>query len=363
MYLTKQEKVKQRLKGFAHKNLICRLIVAPVRGLFEVIFMISNTFGNNIKKIGVAFISILLFPVFSSFSFGLDSETETPEWSIDFEALDDSVFIAEKSETAVDELAQIAEENTDEEEHKLEVAVSESGEISKEDLYQADDIISDYLENTSSEDDEVSEDNSRDYTETYEDYKFDPDDWRLMLINKSHFIPDDYEVPLGTIYGVHQCDKRIIPDLIAMLKAAKDDGVNLSIRSPYRTSALQVLLYNNKITKFMDVGMSYLEAYKLAGQAVTIPGASEHEAGLSLDIVSDTYTSLTEGFGETEAGKWLAANAHYYGFILRYPAEKEYITTIEYEPWHFRYVGVEAATVMYNENLTLEEFWEIYLEQ
>ena len=364
MYLTKQEKFRQKLKNFARKNFICKIIVSPLRGITELVFLIHNSFGRNAKKIGVAFISILLFPVFSSFSFGTDSSENAEGWTIDFEMLDDSVFLAEKSEEDALLLADKAEEETTEQEQILEMSVSESGDISKEDLYQADEIINEYIVEV--EDDEetpaapkITEGDNKDY----KDYKFDSSDWRLILINKSHFIPDDNEVPLGTIYGVHQCDKRIIPDLVEMLKAAKADGVNLSIRSPYRTSALQVLLYNNKITKFMNAGMSYLEAYKLAGQAVTIPGASEHEAGLSLDIVSDTYTSLTEGFGETAAGKWLAENAHYYGFILRYPADKEYITTIEYEPWHFRYVGVEAATVMYNEDLTLEEFWEIYLEQ
>lgn len=361
MYLTKQERIRQRLKSFAKKNFICKMIVTPARGITELVFLIQNLLGSNVKKIGVAFISILLFPVFSSFSFGTDPAENEEGWTLDFEMLDESVFLAEKSEEDALYFADKAEEESTEQEQQLEMSVSESGDIAKEDLYQAEDIISEYTVEV--EDNEETPAAPRLSEDDLKNYTFDPQDWRLILINKSHFIPEDYEVPLGTIYGVHQCDKRIIPDLVEMLKAAKNDGVNLSIRSPYRTSALQVLLYNNKITKFMNAGMSYLEAYKLAGQAVTIPGASEHEAGLSLDIVSDTYTSLTEGFGETTAGKWLAENAHYYGFILRYPADKEYITTIEYEPWHFRYVGVEAATVMYNEDLTLEEFWETYLEQ
>jgi len=196
----------------------------------------------------------------------------------------------------------------------------------------------------------------------YEGYDFDKDDWRLILINKSHSIPDDYEVPLGTVYGSWQCDKRAIPDLLLMLKDARAAGTGVYIASPYRTSSMQVMLYNNKITKFMNTGMSYLEAYKLAGQAVTIPGTSEHEVGLCFDFLSNDYKALNEGFEDTKAGKWLKENAHKYGFILRYPKDKEYITTIEYEPWHFRYVGVEAASVMYNEGITLEEFWEIYID-
>jgi D-alanyl-D-alanine carboxypeptidase len=358
MYYTKQEKTRQKLRNFARKNFICRIISAPVRCFFVAGCLFGNLLGNNGKKIGVSFISLLLFPVFSSFSFGTEAPEEEQDWAIDFEALDESVFIADNAVINAGDIAE-QEQGQDQEEIMLEVEINESGDVSSEDLYHADEL-SEFLDEISEEESVQTE---KIEFEDYENFEFDPNDWRLILINKSHFIPDDYEVPLGTIYGVHQCDERIIPDLVDMFKAAKADGVNLSVRSPYRTSQLQVLLYNNKITKFMDAGMSYLEAYKLAGQAVTIPGASEHEAGLSLDIVSDTYTSLTEGFGDTAAGKWLAENAHYYGFILRYPAEKEYITTIEYEPWHFRYVGVEAATVMYNENLTLEEFWEIYLEQ
>ena len=88
-----------------------------------------------------------------------------------------------------------------------------------------------------------------------------------------------------------------------------------------------------------------------------MPGASEHQIGLALDIVTDSYRELNEGFAETAAGKWLAENSYKYGFILRYPLGKEYITGIEYEPWHFRYVGVEAATVITEQGITLEELW------
>ena len=95
---------------------------------------------------------------------------------------------------------------------------------------------------------------------------------------------------------------------------------------------------------------------------VTVPGASEHQIGLALDIVCSTYMSLDEGFGDTEAGKWLAENSCRFGFILRYPKGKEYITGIEYEPWHFRYVGVKAAEVITKQGITLEEFWEEYLD-
>ena len=157
------------------------------------------------------------------------------------------------------------------------------------------------------------------------------------------------------------CDERIIDDLLAMIQAAKDDGVSLQIISPYRDLKYQENLFNRKVTYYMNEGLSYMEAYQLASQAVTVPNASEHQLGLALDIVTDTYTKLKEEFEDTEAGKWLAANSYRYGFILRYPKGKEDITCIEYEPWHFRYVGVEAATLITEQGITLEEFWEEYL--
>lgn len=191
-----------------------------------------------------------------------------------------------------------------------------------------------------------------------EEAEFDKDDWRLVLINKQHPIPEDYTFTLGTIKGNMQCDERILDDLMAMLKTARKDGINLAVCSPYRDLNRQEVLFNRKIKAYMKKGMSYLEAYSLASKAVTVPGASEHQIGLALDIVSNTYTSLDEGFGETEAGKWLAENCSEFGFILRYPLGKEYITGIEYEPWHFRYVGKEAAAVIMEQEICLEEFIE-----
>lgn len=187
---------------------------------------------------------------------------------------------------------------------------------------------------------------------------FDKDDWRLVLINKQHPIPEDYTFEMGTIKGSMKCDKRILEDLLAMLQGAKEDGVNLVICSPYRDLNRQEVLFNRKIKAYMKRGMSYMNAYKTASQAVTVPGASEHQIGLALDIISNNYSTLDEGFGETAAGKWLAEHSCEYGFILRYPKEKEYITSIEYEPWHFRYVGKDAATVITKQGITLEEFVE-----
>ncbi|MBE5860688.1 MAG: D-alanyl-D-alanine carboxypeptidase family protein [Butyrivibrio sp.] len=191
--------------------------------------------------------------------------------------------------------------------------------------------------------------------------EFSASDWKIILVNKQHPIPDDYEFPLGNINATMNCDQRVIAPLKEMLKAASNDGIGLVICSPYRDLKRQEGLFAKKIAYYMDAGFSYMDAYNLSSQAVTVPGSSEHQIGLAFDIVCGDYYQLDEGFGETPAGKWLAENSYKYGFCLRYLKGKENITGIEYEPWHFRYVGVDAATVMHDNDLCLEEFWDLYL--
>ena len=187
---------------------------------------------------------------------------------------------------------------------------------------------------------------------------FNKKDWNLLLVNKQHTIPEDYEFTLGTIKGSMRCDERIIEPLTQMFAAAKEDGVNLIVCSPYRDLARQEYLFDRKMKGFIRSGMSYVDAYKTASITVTVPGASEHQIGLAVDIISDTYSALDIGFADTPAGQWLAEHSWEYGFILRYPLGKEEITGIQYEPWHFRYVGVDAAKVITKDGITLEEFVE-----
>ena len=187
---------------------------------------------------------------------------------------------------------------------------------------------------------------------------FNKSDWKLLLVNKQHTIPEDYEFTLGTIKGSMRCDERIIEPLTQMFAAAKEDGVNLIVCSPYRDMARQEYLFDRKMKSFIRSGMSYMDAYKTASITVTVPGASEHQIGLAVDIISDTYSALDIGFADTPAGQWLAEHSCEYGFILRYPLGKEEITGIQYEPWHFRYVGVDAARIITEDGITLEEFVE-----
>ncbi|MCR5402493.1 MAG: M15 family metallopeptidase [Butyrivibrio sp.] len=190
---------------------------------------------------------------------------------------------------------------------------------------------------------------------------FNRDDWKIILVNKQHPIPEGYDFKLGTITGGLKCDERVVSPLKKMISAAKDDGVELYVCSPYRNSERQTMLFDKKVNRYVKNGMSYMDAYRETSQAVTIPGSSEHQIGLAIDFITDNYTALDEGFAKTDAGRWLSENAWKYGFILRYPKAKESITSIEFEPWHYRYVGEEAAEVIAKNNICLEEFWNRYV--
>ncbi len=236
---------------------------------------------------------------------------------------------------------------------------SEADEIVADtDFYSVEDILSEIETDGRS----YSSDEEAEETDAEEDTFFDSSDWKLILINKQHPIPDNYELHLGRLTNSMKCDERIIDDLVAMMQAAKADGADLRIASPYRNDDRQHYLFDKKIDGYMRSGSSYMEAYKLASQAVTVPGASEHQVGLAIDFNTETHVYLDEAFEDTKEGKWLHDHCAEYGFILRYPKNKEYITSIEYEPWHFRYVGKEAARVIMDNGICLEEFWDYYID-
>ncbi|MCR5773452.1 MAG: M15 family metallopeptidase [Lachnospiraceae bacterium] len=185
------------------------------------------------------------------------------------------------------------------------------------------------------------------------------DDWSLILINKDHLIPDDYTFELATITDSVTSDVRCAGALVKMIRGARNDNVYLYVASPFRDLERQTFVFNRKVESIMKEGYDYDEAYQMASEVVAIPGTSEHQVGLAFDLVTDGYWKLDEGFAYTDGGKWLAENAPDYGFILRYPKGKEDITKIEFEPWHYRYVGVKAAKEMQRLGLTLEEYDEM----
>lgn len=349
MKKTFREKAMRRCMDIAKKNKLLKYPCLLALTVILIFYYIGRHFASNGKRyVGIAF-TLLFFMSSCSFSFavfeGQASFVNTQEVYTDVVVEDSDVALADEIEVTPDESILLEEEETIKE-------YNDSDDIESMDSYTLDDIL-EVAENYAIEDKKVED--------TEEEVVFDSSDWRLALINKHHPIPEDYSFNLGVIKGSMQCDERIIADLLAMLQAAKADGINLAICSPYRNLDRQETLFENKIKLYMGQGYSYMEAYKTASQTVTIPGASEHQVGLAIDIFSDTYTELDEGFGETAAGKWLAQHSCEYGYILRYPEGKEYITSINYEPWHFRYVGKEAATIMTQENICLEEFWDKYL--
>ncbi|WP_415931206.1 M15 family metallopeptidase [Zhenpiania hominis] len=174
--------------------------------------------------------------------------------------------------------------------------------------------------------------------------------WNLMLVNSRYRIPDDYSVELIRLSNGEQVDSRIYPDLQEMFDDARGAGYSLFVRAGYRSEEDQENLMEDKIEAYRQEGYSQREAEREAEKWVAKPGTSEHELGLAVDINAE---------GQTDGNRlyqWLADHSWKYGFILRYPAEKEEITGIDYEPWHFRYVGKQAAKEMYEQDLCLEEY-------
>ena len=180
-------------------------------------------------------------------------------------------------------------------------------------------------------------------------------EWNLILVNYNHYIPDDYQVELTELSNGKKVDSRIYPDLQQMFNDARSEGLSLFVREGYRTAEEQQQIMNDKIEEYENQGCSRKEAKKMAEEYVAVPGTSEHQLGLSVDINADTTKSSSD-----EVYQWLDENAYKYGFVKRYPSDKTDITGINNEPWHYRYVGKEAAEIIKKENLCLEEYVEQY---
>ena len=187
-------------------------------------------------------------------------------------------------------------------------------------------------------------------------------DWELLLVNKKHKIPENYSMELEELEFAHKVDKRIVEPLKKMLADARKEGLSPIICSSYRTNDKQKQLYNSKTMEYRREGYSLEDAEEMASYWVAIPGTGEHETGLAVDIVSENYQMLDEGQEKTQEQKWLIDNSYKYGFALRYPTDKKEIIMINYEPWHYRYVGIENATYMKEHDMCLEEYIE-YLKQ
>ena len=141
-----------------------------------------------------------------------------------------------------------------------------------------------------------------------------------------------------------------------MLSDAKDAGLSMYVASAYRSYEKQREVFNNTMQDWISQGYSPLNAYDETKKSVAVPGTSEHATGLAVDIISSEYEALDDRQGDTEEQKWLMEHCWEYGFILRYPSDKSDVTNIVYEPWHYRYVGKEAAKEITEQNITLEEY-------
>lgn len=175
--------------------------------------------------------------------------------------------------------------------------------------------------------------------------------WNLILVNRWNPIPEGYSLELSTLENGQRVDARIYPALQRMLADAQAAGVYTKVVAGYRTQEHQQYLLDDKIAAYEKSGFSPEQARTLAERWVAVPGTSEHQIGLAVDINRDPAYSTADA-----VYSWLAENAHLYGFIQRYPSDKTDLTGTIYEPWHYRYVGTEAAAEIHRKGICLEEY-------
>ena len=184
----------------------------------------------------------------------------------------------------------------------------------------------------------------------------------MVLVNHTSKMPDDYTFDTkecGSATAVNKTLQTAACDaFLEMQKAAAADGVTVWMQSGYRSVKYQTSLYERKTKYYLDKGYDNATAKEKAAAVVNPPGYSEHNCGLAADLNSPEHTGLDEGFEKTAAFRWLCEHAGDYGFILRYPKDAEDKTEIIYEPWHWRYVGVENAAKINASGLCFEEYIE-----
>ena len=185
-------------------------------------------------------------------------------------------------------------------------------------------------------------------------------DWRLLLVNEWHPIPDNFTLETVTLLNGMEIDVRAADDLDAMIDDCFAAGYAPELGSAYRSTDYQQQLLDELINTYINDGYSEEEARSKASESIATPGTSEHECGLAVDITDMEYQELDEAQADTGTQQWLIEHSWEYGFILRYPADKTSITGKIYEPWHYRYVGREYAREMHEKGLCLEEYvWQV----
>ncbi len=341
-------RVQNRLMDIARHHKALRVLCMVVFVAWLFFYHLFHTLFHNMRKVTAVAAVCCIFVLTSSFTFAEDEIGNYESYGIYVTTTDGTAFEVE---------------NMDDMDDETNGGYSETGAtVSADDAADMRDLENAISRNSASSVESTSDFQTDESARIYSDEEGSyvnadyADDWSLILINKHNHIPDDYEFELETIRGNVKSDTRVMPHVLEMLKAAQEDGVNLYICSPYRTPEKQQLLFARKMKSYTMQGYSEAEAYDLASQTVAIPGTSEHEVGLAFDFIIPDYQQLDAGFGDTDGGKWLKEHAAEYGFILRYPKGKETITEIEYEPWHYRYVGEAAAKEIMGRELCLEEY-------
>ena len=185
-----------------------------------------------------------------------------------------------------------------------------------------------------------------------------PKEWNLIVVNRWNELPEDYDVELTELSNGQMVDSRIYPYLQEMFDAARTEGVYPVVREGYRTAEEQQEILDDKIQNYIKQGYSQVKAERTAKEWVALPGTSEHQLGIAVDINADKSKCSNE-----DVYGWLAENAYKYGFVLRYPLGKQKITGTSYEPWHYRYVGEEAAKEIYERGICLEEYFKQMIEE
>lgn len=178
----------------------------------------------------------------------------------------------------------------------------------------------------------------------------DPTSWELILANSSHSI-EEYAPPLAQVEGM-DVDERIVGPLTDFIAAARAEGLSVYLSSAYRDYNNQAYLFNRKVEQYGNE--------EEAAAIVARPGTSEHQTGLACDITDQYYELKNSSLEDTALYRWMSKHCQDYGFIVRYPKDNEDVTGIIYEPWHFRYVGKEAAGYIMEHGLCLEEFLDLY---
>lgn len=184
------------------------------------------------------------------------------------------------------------------------------------------------------------------------------DSWFLIVINSDNPVPPDYQVELSEISEGVEVDQRCVNELQNMLNDCAAAGYSPLVCSSYRTQETQEALFSDKYARLLSEGYSVGEAYSEADRSVALPGTSEHQIGLAVDIVDEKNQVLLDEQANTPTQQWLMQNSWRYGFILRYGADKTDITKKIYEPWHYRYVGQKDAQAIYEQGICLEEYVE-----